>query len=147
MAPTRSMPIFQSINIMIPQQIPENTAKIETSSYEPTTSKSLRSASFFGRFQSAVSVQRSFYEPEARNEVAQEVEAICSVLHAFRTALEVLARLVKQQQLYPSAIHLERSLSEGEKEFKGTHEHRFRLHGRQYMQRFTSSSLRSPSTG
>lgn len=90
-------------------------------------------------------MQKSLYEPEARSEVEQQVGAVRSVLHAFRTALEVLAKLVekrsmlKQQQLYPATAHLERSLVEGEKEFKGTHERHFKLHGPQYTQSFTDS--------
>ena len=141
--PTLTKRFFQPINMMVHQQIPQNTAKIETLACERTTAKSLRSMSSVESFQSAVSVQRSFQEPEAQNEVEQQVEAVRSVLHAFKTALEVLAkliekrRLVKIQELYPTAKHLEKSLTEGEKEFKGTHDCHCLRHGAQYIQAFT----------
>ena len=143
--PTPAMSLFQPINMIAHQEIPRNTAKTDISSCGRIKTTSLRSASSVESFQSAVSVQRSLHELEARNEVEQQVEAVRSVLHAFRTALEVLGKLVekrclvKRQELFPTAKDLERSLIEGEKEFNGTHDRHCRRHGPQYIQAFTDS--------
>jgi hypothetical protein len=143
--PTPAMRLFQPINMMVHQQIHQNTAKTEISACERTIAQSLRSTSSVESFQTAVSVQRSLHKPEARNEVEQHVEAVRSVLHTFRTALEVLRklvekrRLVKKQELYPTTKHLEMSLTEGVREFNSTHDRHCKLHGRQYIEAFTDS--------
>jgi hypothetical protein len=143
--PPSATRLFQPINMIAHQEFPRNTARTEISTCERTITESRRSPSSLGSFRNTAPGKRSLYEPEARNEVEQQVRPVRSVLHAFRTALEVLAklmeerRIVEQQQLYPAVMHLERSLVDGEKEFKGTHERHFKLHGPQYTQSFTDS--------
>jgi hypothetical protein len=144
-AGTPAMHPFQPINMMAHHQISQPTALPKALDFEYTTARSLKSASSVESFQSAVSVQRSLHEPVPENGVQQQLEAVHGVLHAFRTALEVLSKLMdkrllaKKQDLYPTAKQLERSLTDGEKEFKDAHGRRCKIHGDQYIQAFTES--------
>jgi hypothetical protein len=141
--------LFQPITMMVNHQVPQGTGQNEALSLERTLSKSLKSKSSVESFQTAVSVQQSFHEPEepleAQNSVDQEVEAVRNIIHAFKTAIEVFSKLVEKrrldmkQGLYPTAKDLEKSLADGEREFKCTHDRHLKLLGACYVQAFTNS--------
>ncbi|KIN03186.1 hypothetical protein OIDMADRAFT_52983 [Oidiodendron maius Zn] len=98
---------------------------------------SLKSASSSDSFRSAVSVQ------ESPVDVVYQVEAIYNVLHAFRTALQVLESLIesrlqkKEQDSHSIAKGLQDSLTEGEREIREAHDRSCKLHGPLYIQGFT----------
>ena len=98
---------------------------------------SLKSASSSDSFRSAVSVQESSID------VVYQVEAIYNVLHAFRTALQVLESLIesrlqkKEHDSHSVAKGLRDSLTEGEREIREAHDRNYKLYGPLYIQGFT----------
>jgi hypothetical protein len=99
--------------------------------------KSLKSTSSTESFKSAMSLQ------EEDLNLARKVKAVQSVMHAFRTALEILDNLVdrrihdKHGELYLAAKKLEDSLDNGGKAIDRKHISHFKQHGQSYIQLFT----------
>lgn len=103
-----SGPLFAKLN-------PADQAKVDKSD-----SQSLRSVSSTESFKSAVSIQKELLD------LAQEVKAVKSILHAFRIALETLENLIQRRiperdECYPAARHLKILLVEGQKQVQDTH--------------------------
>jgi len=101
----------------------------------PTSS--LKSSSSTESFKSAMSLQ------EEDLKLARKVKAVQSVMHAFRTALDILNNLVdrrihdKRGKLYLAAKKLEDSLDNGSKAIDRTHISHFKQHGQSYIRLFT----------
>jgi hypothetical protein len=98
------------------------------------SSKSLKSASSSDRFKSAVDEQ----EPD--KEMIREIEG---VLHAFRTALEVLGKVMKQideqdKTLRIEAEKLDYSLTKG-LDIKQAHGSHHKKHGKAYLSALLNS--------
>jgi hypothetical protein len=99
--------------------------------------RSLKSSSSTESFKSAMSLQ------EEDLNLARKVKAVQSVMHAFRTALEILSNLVdrrihdKHGELYLAAKKLEDSLDNGSKAIDRKHISNFKQHGQSYIQLFT----------
>jgi hypothetical protein len=108
-----------------------------TDSKRNCSPRSLKSSSSNESFKSAISLQ------EEDLNLARKVKAVQSVMHAFRTALEILNNLVdrrihdKHGELYLAAKELEDSLDKGSKDIDRTHMSYFKLHGHSYIQLFT----------
>jgi hypothetical protein len=132
-----SIPVhrFPAMNFMA-HQIKDEMASVETLTAKDTELRSLKTASSLESFQSAVS------EQESSIDVVNQVEAIYNVLHAFRTAFEVLESLIKsrlrekEQDTYSVARELQNSLMEGEREIRETHNRNCKLHGALYTKEF-----------
>jgi len=98
---------------------------------------SLKSSSSTESFKSAMSLQ------EEDLNLARKVKAVQSVMHAFRTALEILNNLVdrrihdKHGELYLAAKNLEDSLDNGSKAIDRKHISHFKQHGQSYIKLFT----------
>lgn len=128
---------------MLHHQTFQSSAETEFTASERVSTKSLKSTPSVESFQTGVSVQVSVHELEGQKEARKEVEAVRSVLHAFKTALEVLHKLVEKRFLvekletYSTAKNLEKSLTDGETELKDTHELYCKLHGSRYLGAFT----------
>jgi hypothetical protein len=99
--------------------------------------RSLKSSSSAESFKSAMSLQ------EEDLNLARKVKAVQSVMHAFRTALEILNNLVDRRihdrngELYLAAKKLEDSLNNGSKAIDSRHISYFKQHGQSYIQLFT----------
>jgi hypothetical protein len=99
--------------------------------------RSLKSSSSTESFKSAMSLQ------EEDLNLARKVKAVQSIMHAFRTALEILNNLVdrriheKHGELYLAAKTLEDSLDNGSKAIDRKHISNFKQHGPSYIQLFT----------
>ncbi|KAH7364706.1 hypothetical protein BKA65DRAFT_143372 [Rhexocercosporidium sp. MPI-PUGE-AT-0058] len=95
--------------------------------------KSLKSSSSVESFKSAKSIQ------EEELEVARKVKSIQSVLHAFRSALEVLHILMERRiedrrwDLYTSATQLKASLVDGRDHIDRRNIYHFKQHGTDYI--------------
>jgi hypothetical protein len=107
--------------------------------------RSLKSSSSTESFKSAMSIQ------EEDLNLARKVKAVQSVMHAFRTALEILNNVVdrrihdKHSELYLAAKKLEDSLDNGSKAIDRKHILHFKQHGQSYLQLFTEPrKLRPP---
>lgn len=129
---------FHAINLITPDHTNHQNMPAETLTVPDNEAGSLRSASSVETFQSAISVQESI-------DIALQVEAVCDVLHSFRTALEVLAALIetrlrkKEKHTYAAAKELEDSLAKGEKEITELHNQHRKRHGLLYTTGFTAS--------
>jgi len=103
---------------------------------------SLKTASSFESFKSALSFQLPICDIE---DEIYDIYAIRSILHAFRTALETLDRLIPKRMskqdnvLYVAAKGLEASLSKGEKDIAETHGSYHREIGLEYILAFNDS--------
>ena len=101
--------------------------------------RSIKSSSSTESFKSAVSLQ------EVGLEVARQVKAIQSLMHAFRTAFQVLHSLIEKRmpskfgQVYLSAKGLQDSLRARSKEINDKHIEKFREHGIPYIKKFTAT--------
>ncbi|KAH6691190.1 hypothetical protein BKA61DRAFT_663282 [Leptodontidium sp. MPI-SDFR-AT-0119] len=99
--------------------------------------KSVKSSSSVESFKSAKSIQ------EEELEVARKVKAIQSVLHAFRSALEVLNILVERRiedrrwDLYTSATQLQGCLVDGRENIDRRNISHFKRHGKDYVTSFS----------
>lgn len=101
-------PLFAQLN-------PANHEKADESEF-----RSLKSVSSTESFKSAVSVQKELLD------LAHEVKAVKSVLHAFRTALDTLDSLIERRipnrdACYPAALQLKLTLFDGQKQVEDTH--------------------------
>lgn len=108
--------------------------------------KSLKSVSSTESFKSAISVQ------DADLDIARNVKAVQSVLHAFRTALQTLQIMVDRRlharhgRIYHSAKHLESSLYQYSNEIERVHMGHFKVHGARYIDAFTNESKYQPQS-
>jgi hypothetical protein len=116
------------------QDVPSSMSRNRTSD---TEEKSLKSSSSMESFKSAISLQ------EADLDLARQVKAIQTVLHAFRTALQILQNLIEKRipdrdgEVYFAAKDLEGSLQEGSKAIHDKHIGKFKEHGQSYLESFT----------
>ncbi|KAE8441461.1 hypothetical protein EG329_004954 [Mollisiaceae sp. DMI_Dod_QoI] len=103
---------------------------------EFAASRSLKSSSSVESFKSAMSVQ------EHDLEIARKVKAVQSVMHAFRTAIQILGNLFERRisatggELAMAAKELESTLNEGSTEVDRCHMNHFKKHGQVYLQLF-----------
>lgn len=101
-----------------------------------TDMKSVRSASSVESFKSARSIQ------EEDMETARKIKAVQRVMHAFRSALDVLNSLVekriedKRWDLYTLATHLKGCLVDGREHIDRRHIGHFKQHGKSYVSSF-----------
>ncbi|KUJ18592.1 uncharacterized protein LY89DRAFT_780639 [Mollisia scopiformis] len=119
------------------------------SNHETRTSRSLKSSSSSESFKSAISIQ------EQDLEIARKVKAVQSVLHAFRTALEILGNLIERRipkfdsSLLDAARVLEASLNKGNTDIDHHHTRHFKKHNREYIEMFDtdySSKIQNASS-
>ncbi len=128
-------------------QVDVSSAAVDTTSFEATAKvdhdtemKSLKSSSSVESFKSAKSIQ------DAELDVARKVKAVQSVLHAFRTALQILDNLVERRlpdksgDLYSSAKGLEEALDDGKDTIDRMHIGHFKQHRQKYLSTFTDKS-------
>ncbi|CZR50235.1 uncharacterized protein PAC_00107 [Phialocephala subalpina] len=98
--------------------------------------RSLKSSSSAESFKSAISIQ------EQDLEVARKVKAVQSVLHAFRTAIQILGNLIESrlsgtdEKLFSAAKGLEQSLAEGSNRINRHHMNHFKQYGQAYLELF-----------
>ena len=97
----------------------------------------LNPTSSSAKFQSALSLQ------DEDITLALKVKAVQSVMHAFRTALEILNKLVERRmqdkdgEVYLAAQALKACLDEGSEDISDRHISHFRVHGIRYLEMFT----------
>lgn len=101
--------------------------------------RSIESSSSTESFKSAISLQ------ELDLEMARQVKVIQSLMHAFRTALQVLHSLIEKRmpspigQAYISAKGLQDSLRARSNETNEKHIEKFKEHGILYIDKFTAT--------
>ncbi len=119
--------------------LPSEDFEVSTITSRSIQAQSLKSSSSTESFKSAKSVQ------EEDVGAAQNVKSIQSILHAFRTALQVLQTLIenrireKEGQLFLAAKGLEGLLSEASEEIDQKHDILFRKFGQPYIRTFTGT--------
>ena len=127
---------FHTMAFVVQPPISNNEALMVTAK---SKTKSLKSSSSSDSFKSAVS------EQNISNDLAKEVKAVQSVMHAFRSALELVGKLIQnridtnEEDLYFAARDLESSLADGETEIEVTHKSHCKQHGYRYVESFTDS--------
>lgn len=106
--------------------------------------KSIKSSSSTDSFKSAISLQ------EADLDIARQVKAVQAVLHAFRTALQILHNLIERRMpgkvgvIYIAAKNLQDSLHDQSEEVDRKHIANFKEDGQSYIQRFKITSSKFP---
>jgi hypothetical protein len=137
---------------LLPTQHQMASSSIADQERSPTTArnsdirpKSIKSSSSTESFKSAISLQ------EADLEAACQIKAVQTLMHAFRTALQILENLIERRILckdgdvYIAARDLYSSLHDRSKEIHSKHITNFRQLGQSYIEKFkTTNSKFSP---
>jgi hypothetical protein len=137
---TQSFVLLPSRAQMECSQAPEqdgspSTTRNETSDME---SRSIKSSSSTESFKSAISLQ------EVNLDIARQVKAVQALMHAFRTALQILHNLIERRMpdksgaVYIAAKELQDSLHDRSKEINDKHLAKFKEYGQIYLGRFTT---------
>jgi hypothetical protein len=117
-----------------------STTRNETSDME---SRSIKSSSSTESFKSAISLQ------EVDLDIARQVKAVQALMHAFRTALQILYNLIesrmpdKSGEVYIAAKELQDSLYDRSKEINDKHLAKSKEYGQIYLGRFTTEGKAS----
>ncbi|KAE9381909.1 hypothetical protein N431DRAFT_393601 [Stipitochalara longipes BDJ] len=135
---TQSFVVLPSIAQTACPQGPEKDTSSSTSTKAclDMAPKSIKSSSSTESFKSAISMQQMDLE------VARQVKAVRAVMHAFRTAIQILHNLIerrmpiKRGEIYVAAKALENSLYDRSKEIDERHSANFREHGQVYIEGF-----------
>lgn len=127
------------------QKSPSSPHQVSSSQQTPdndhAATRSLKSSSSAESFKSAISIQ------EQDLEVARKVKAVQSIMHAFRTAIQILGNLIESRisdtdaKLFSAAEGLEQSLIMGSNKIEQHHINHLKQHGQAYLQLF------GPTTG
>lgn len=106
--------------------------------------RSIRSSSSTESFKSAISLQ------EADLEVARQVKSVQALMHAFRTALQILENIIERRmpnkdgETYIAAKGLQHSLLRRSGEISDKHMTNFKQHGQSYIELFIATNGKSP---